>query len=72
MDAKTCGKAGGQWDSKKKVCDFGWKKRKFETWVTDGNKLFIYDAKDRLVGKFMMNHVVNEFLEDRGFKYSEE
>lgn len=71
MDAKDCKKSGGAWDSDKKVCNFGLQKRKFETWVIHGNDLHVYNVKDVRVAKFMMNHVINEFLEDRGFVYSE-
>lgn len=72
MDARTCKREGGRWDSDKKVCDFGLQKREFETWNIDGNNLHVYNAKDEHVAKFMMNHIINEFLEGRGFVYSED
>lgn len=72
MDAKTCKKAGGQWNSDKKVCNFELQKREFETWVIAGNNLHVYNAKDEHVAKFMMNYIINEFLEGRGFVYSED
>lgn len=72
MDARACRQAGGRWDSDKKVCDFGLQKREFETWNITGNNLYVYNAKDERVAKFMMNHIINEFLEGKGFVYSED